>query len=535
MTMNQKSRIAAAALLSLLLLPVMASAQNDNESYEDYKKRVQKEYIDFKEKQNEEYQNFRKKANEEYASFLKKYWEGYSAFKGEKPPVINPVPPIVCPDDDRRKERENEVKPFEEIVVVKHPKPQPRPVEPIVPKPQPPEPQPQPVKPIQPIGDDTQPSPKPIEPVKPVKDSVSVLFYGTMMQYYLESKPHFSLDGTDESSISNAWRQLSNCQFDGLLVQCLNLRERFMLNDWAYIQLLDKISVNIVGSAGNKATLLMAWLYCQSGYMMRLARSNNQMYMLYASDDIIYDCIYYSLGGKRFYPYKGEGIDYLNICNVPFPNEQTMTLEMCIEPFLSNRISSQRILQSKRYPSIKVTCTVNQNLIDFYNDYPTGAVNNEFGTRWAIYANTPLSEEATMSLYPELTSLLIGKDRLEATEELLNFVQTAFVYEYDDTVWGDDRGFFAEETLFYPYSDCEDRSILFSRLVRDLLGLKVVLIYYPNHLATAVKFEEQQPKGDYLALPDGNYFIADPTYSGATVGMSMPSMRDKNITVIQLR
>ena len=34
----------------------------------------------------------------------------------------------------------------------------------------------------------------------------------------------------------------------------------------------------------------------------------------------------------------------------------------------------------------------------------------------------------------------------------------------------------------------EDRSILLSRLVRDLLALKVVLVYYPGHLATAIHF-----------------------------------------------
>lgn len=116
---------------------------------------------------------------------------------------------------------------------------------------------------------------------------------------------------------------------------------------------------------------------------------------------------------------------------------------------------------------------------------------------------------------------------------LLNFVQTAFVYEYDDKVWGYDRAFFAEETLFYPYCDCEDRSILFSRLVRDLLGLKVVLIYYPGHLATAVRFSENVT-GDYLSVNTSRYVICDPTYIGAPVGRTMPNMNNGNAKVILL-
>lgn len=34
-------------------------------------------------------------------------------------------------------------------------------------------------------------------------------------------------------------------------------------------------------------------------------------------------------------------------------------------------------------------------------------------------------------------------------------------YEYDNKVWGHDRALFAEETLYYPYCDSEDRSIVF--------------------------------------------------------------------------
>ena len=118
-------------------------------------------------------------------------------------------------------------------------------------------------------------------------------------------------------------------------------------------------------------------------------------------------------------------------------------------------------------------------------------------------------------------------------ERLLNWVQTAFVYEYDDKVWGDDRAFFPEETLYYPYCDCEDRSILLSRLVRDLLGLKAILIYYPGHLAMAVGFTEDV-KGDYILLQGKKYVVCDPTYIGAPVGVTMEGMDNETAKVILL-
>lgn len=94
--------------------------------------------------------------------------------------------------------------------------------------------------------------------------------------------------------------------------------------------------------------------------------------------------------------------------------------------------------------------------------------------------------------------------------------------------------FFAEETLFYPYCDCEDRSILFSRLVRDILGLNVVLVYYPGHLATAVAFSEFV-QGDFLMVDGVRYTIADPTYINAPVGLSMPDVNNQTAKVILLR
>ena len=150
-----------------------------------------------------------------------------------------------------------------------------------------------------------------------------------------------------------------------------------------------------------------------------------------------------------------------------------------------------------------------------------------------MYANTPLSKQAQRTLYPALKQAISGKSQYEAGSRLLNFVQTAFVYEYDDKVWGCDRAFFADETLYYPYCDCEDRSILFSRLVRDLLGLKVVLIYYPGHLATAVCFTENV-NGDYISMNGKRYTICDPTYIGAPIGATMPKMDNQKAKVILL-
>jgi hypothetical protein len=211
-----------------------------------------------------------------------------------------------------------------------------------------------------------------------------------------------------------------------------------------------------------------------------------------------------------------------------------MSLMMSMTPMLAERKSENRTLRSARYEEMNVTSAVNENLVQFYNDYPTSMVDGNFLTRWGMYANTPLDASVSHLLLPELSEKLKGLSKLEAVERLLNWIQTGFEYEYDDKVWGGDRAFFAEESLYYPYCDCEDRSILLSRLVRDLLGLKVLLVYYPGHLATAVSFGSEEVAGDYVELDGHRYVVCDPTYIGGRVGQTMPSMDNQMAKVLLL-
>jgi hypothetical protein len=53
--------------------------------------------------------------------------------------------------------------------------------------------------------------------------------------------------------------------------------------------------------------------------------------------------------------------------------------------------------------------------------------------------------------------------------------------------------------------------------VRDLLGLDVLLLYYPGHLATAVNFPTEV-KGDFFMVDGLRFTICDPTFIGAGVG-----------------
>ena len=238
------------------------------------------------------------------------------------------------------------------------------------------------------------------------------------------------------------------------------------------------------------------------------------------------------LDGDFYYPVLETTPSSLLICEAAYPQEQKLSLFIPTAPQLSEDWNEEREVVSKRYPEVKVHVKVNQNLMDFYETYPSSRIGDDFTTRWVMYANTPMQEDIKNQIYPELRRALEGKRPVEKVERILNFVQTGFEYGYDDVVWGGDRAFFAEETLNYPLCDCEDRSILFTRLVRDLVGLKCALIYYPGHLAAAVHFDEEVGGVRYL-LDNVPYVVCDATYIGASVGMQMPDCDDATLIALE--
>ena len=462
-------------------------------------------YEAFRQQAIQRYADFREKANAEYAEFMREAWEWY---KGERPmpkpePEIPEVPPVVMPEEDRDKT----------------PAPNPQPYDEVVPKPEP-KPEPKPVAPIE-------------EKTRPVEDWVNVAIYGTNCKVRFNTAGKAFLSSTNESATADLWEQFAESN-DNLVYDCLAARQRMELCDWAYVTLAERVADKIYGNAHpDEKALLQAYILCQSGFRLHIARSEDKrLHMLIAADAIMYNRAYWKFDDGNYYMIDNSNAERLAIFTQTFPEDQPMRLAITSEQKFAERPSAIRQLQSRRY-KVQAAVANNENLIQFYNEYPESYANNDPLTKWRFYAQTPMCETVKKQLYPTLRNAISGKSEAEAANILDDFVQTAFVYEYDDKVWGRDRAFFAEETLYYPYSDCEDRSILFSRLVRDLLGLDVVLVYYPGHLATAVHFNENVP-GDYITVNGKRYLICDPTYIGAPIGTTMPKMDNSTAKVIML-
>ncbi|MDE7381283.1 MAG: hypothetical protein K2N03_04045, partial [Muribaculaceae bacterium] len=378
---------------------------------------------------------------------------------------------------------------------------------------------------------DDVPQPKPIEPIpevpSPLNEYFTFKFYGHTCNIRLPKELKINLTDCQPISIAEGWKKLSKDDLNNTIRDCIETRIRYSLCDWAYLQFLEGLGKKCCTNK-NEATLLTAFLFCQSGYQMRIGVDSGYLVMLYASKHQIYDKTYFNIDGTYFYPLTKASRSF-SICNAIFKGETPMSLMINTYQNLGSAQSEVRTINSRRYSNMAIQTTVNTDLIEFYNSYPSSEIGGNMMTCWAMYADTPLSTETRNILYPALRQLINGKTPLQSVQMLLNWVQTGFVYEYDDKVWGYDRAFFAEETLYYPYCDCEDRSILFSRIVRDLLDLDVALIYYPGHLAAAVCFGDDEINGDTMIIDGRMFTVCDPTYIGAPVGLQMPGL-DYNAT-----
>lgn len=545
-SMMKNTRLAV-VFISALLGGTYVQAQDDD---------FRKDFENFRKGAHKDYDDFRKKALMEYSDFVRQAWKEFGAEPAVPAPKEEEILPQLAPGADKEtaswfgrqmsklkesfksKNRKvpDELQPNSESPKTKKAEEK-KPVEMTVKEV---------IKP--------EPAIKQPEPISEVKEEtfrannyMTFKVFGTECKVRIGENCRFKLNDVSSNTVADIIRdEFPKPQYDNMLYDCLQERKRHGFSDWAYYQMLLALTRQFYGEESNEAVLAQAFLYSQSGYKMRLAHDENHLYMLAATRHFIYNKLFFSLDGDWYFLLDGKQSEKLGICQAAFPKESSLSLQISAAQRFAMNPTGERTITSTKNPDFSFTLHSNKNYIDFLGTYPSSTVNNNFMTRWAMYANTPLEEEIREQLYPQMKVKLAGKTELQAVQELLWWMHgnvdlegvmqspSCFLYRYDEDVWGVDRAFFGEETLFYPYCDCEDRSILLSHLVRDLLNLDVVLVYYPGHLAMAVNFNEPV-KGDYVMLDGRKFVICDPTYIGSLVGETMPMVKDESTTIILLK
>lgn len=340
------------------------------------------------------------------------------------------------------------------------------------------------------------------------------------------------LASTKEKDVSLFWQQMTKTNVQACINKLLLQQEKLQLNDWAMYEMALKLSKQLFSDA-NRQVATTVFLMNQMEYDVRIARTEKGLACLLAMDCKVYSIPYVTIGGKQYYIFLPNS-EQRNLSGNIY--SYTCTMDNAILPLnmvvnktpllpLQNRSMHK---YSRSVDKYSVEVEVNESIIKFYKDYPQVDMH--------IYANAMITEELKNSIDTYFRPIIEGKNVYQAVSTLLHYMQYGFDYATDDEQFGYEKPFFPEENFYYPQNDCEDRGILFSYLVRYLLQLDVVLIDYPNHIATAVCFpSDSNVTGDYYEYDNKKYIVCDPTYIGASIGMSQPECRNEKVKIITLQ
>lgn len=381
-------------------------------------------------------------------------------------------------------------------------------------------------------------APAPIEMPAPAFEApagaiqASMDYYDVNLDYYYFEDQRVRMRGMpNEDGIRKFWTDMSKTDYEPILARLDEVRKELSLNDWGYMTAVYKMGQDIYGTSDNSVVLFTWYMLTKSGYKAKIGYSNTNVYLLLPAESRIYNIPFYTIDGERHYAisfdgtvhnpqrmksYEGSYPEANALVSLYIPNTPDVTKSMM-----------ERELSFRYGPDVyEFTVPVNRNLIAYYEFYPH--------TDLDIYHTAARSESTRNALLKNLGEIIDGKDQVEAANILMRFTQTAFKYKTDTEQFNRQKYMLPEETVFYPYSDCDDRAIMFAFLVDELLGLEVVGLLYPRHLATAVKFD-QHPEGDYVMVGNQQYTVADPTYILSDIGMTMPQFEGVTPEVISMK
>lgn len=374
----------------------------------------------------------------------------------------------------------------------------------------------------------TPPAVKPSAPTGELftasSDKQMVNFCGQKVYVDKSLKGVCSIGNMRENAIADAYEAMCKADYKALVDDCRKVKKELNLNDWGIFLFVREASKTLCTDE-NAAVVMQQFLLNELGYKSKMARraDRNQMLLFVAADCQVYGHPYFTKDGLNYYNLTSNESCQFYMCQEDSPKAKSkLNMQVNHAPALNAGMVNS--VHKNRSGSVAVSVDVPKSLMEFYGSMPQ--------CDYSVYVNAEVNPSVASKVLSTLAPLVNGKGEAEAANLLINFVQTGFQYATDQEQFGYEKPFFVEELFYYPYCDCEDRSVLYSYLVRNLLKLDVVLLDYPNHIATAVCFNENV-SGDFVIVGGKKYVVCDPTYIGASIGKAMPQFKNVAAKVLK--
>lgn len=475
--------------LFILLFPLFAqpaNAQNDESFMDFYRQRAQ------------EFKDWRSKANSEFTDYLAAAWEEFLVQRGKEDPV-GPVPDEPVYYDPSEAESSGL---------------------PGLPCP----------------GFLSVPAAAPVAAVSASyagTPEVSVDFFGIQGDIPFADNMRIPRIQATEQDASKAWKVLSESDFMPTVEALEAMRKAHSMSDWALYTTIKKITDAVyIEEYVNEKIMTQMFLLSQMQYKIRVGASGGQMMLLIPFEAPIYQVSYITDGDEDFYIYSYSRLnsqDPLYTFSEDFSAaEKKMNLVIDKQLVVSNSDYQLKALPSwTQYVDEEVNVPLNIPCVKFTLDYPQSDL--------LTYHRSDVDAQLKKAVFTSLRYKIL-KDNMnpqQAVSFVLTLVQRGFEYKTDYEMFGRTKPLFVEESFFYGSNNCKDRVLVFSWLVRDLLGLDVTMFCYKGHVACGVALPSDV-KGDSFEYEGTRYVMCDPTYIGAPIGATMPKYRGVEPQIIRL-
>lgn len=351
-----------------------------------------------------------------------------------------------------------------------------------------------------------------------VKKDINFNFFGSELGFNISANLKKSkFYPKNQKGIVNFFDTAASSEYEGLIDDIKSVSKDLGLNDWGIYLLVQNISKKAFTNSDDKK--LFSWfIFNKLGYAVKIGLSNKHIVLMHYSKKTIYSTPSYSFLNKKYYVishYAKRNIRSLYSYKQDYP-DATKAMDLSLDK-LPNFVKDMqnKTLKFKEFGnSYAVSFKYNKNIIDFMATYPQAD--------YETFFNAPIEKETYKDIASDLKKYIDGKRASDAINFVLHFVQNSFIYETDQQQFAREKVMFAQETLFYNKSDCEDRAVLFSYLMKELFSIGVIGVKYKDHMATALNIPMQ---GDAIKAGSKRFIIADPTYINASVGQSMPKYK----------
>ncbi len=342
--------------------------------------------------------------------------------------------------------------------------------------------------------------------------SVVVSFYNAQIQLaYNEQFPHWRQSGWDERSLKTAYRNLAQANAAPLLASLLEAKQKYRLNDWLYFELLSASMDRILANHTKEEKELALWFFLrESGFQTRMASSGNSFFVYAQTEEDVFEAPLLTDAGATFVNLtalrqrNGKNDNIVTLFNLPDnPAGRPFSFRIAELPLFPPRQTTRDLQFRFQSQTYSLHIALDQTLVQWLQHYPL--------IQEGAYFDVPFSTVLRESLLPQLRALTKNKPPIEVLGLLTAFSRSAFRYQEDMQFFGRSKPMVAEEVLYYPFSDCEDRAALLYALIREFLIIPTIVIAYPNHMTLAVDLPNLG--GEFVMHKGRRYFICDPTGS----------------------